>query len=181
MRILSSLQRGLLEKRIIDLRDEVDDRMFEYVRECMALLSLKNNPPIHIKITSDGGSVTSCLFIHDLFRLYPGQKTGTVIGFARSTAAVILQACDKRQAAQNSLLLIHSVMISMSRVPLDEFNDTKEFGKRLKNSRADQERLYLILERRSGKSRSDIVALCKEDRDLSAEEALAFGLIDEII
>jgi len=181
MEKLSSLQLDLLEKGIIDLRGEVEDSMFEYVRECVGLLSLEDNPPIHVKITSEGGSVVSGLFIYDLLRLYPGHKTGVVIGFARSIAAVILQACDKREAAKNSLLLIHGVKIGMRGVPLDEICDNKEFRKKLENSRAAQEQIYLILKSKTKKSKSDVVALCKEDRDLLAKEALAFGLIDEII
>ena len=69
----------------------------------------------------------------------------------------------------------------MRGVPLDEICDNKEFRKKLENSRAAQEQIYLILKSKTKKSKSDVVALCKEDRDLLAKEALAFGLIDEII
>jgi ATP-dependent protease ClpP protease subunit len=56
----------------------------------MALLNLKDNPPIQINITSSGGDVDSGLLIYDLIRLYPGETTGRVVGFARSIALIVL-------------------------------------------------------------------------------------------
>lgn len=179
MEQLSHLQLGLLEKGIIDLQGDVDGDMFEYVRECMMRLALKDNPPITVKITSSGGSVWSGLFIYDLIRLYPGFKTGIAIGLVRSIAAIILQACDKRESTRNSLITIHHV--GRNKADLDEIEDKNEWRKIVKFLRAQQEKLYLILEKKTNKSRSAIVALCKENCDLSAQEALDFGLIDAIV
>lgn len=177
----TDLQFGLLEKGIIDLQGDVDDNMFLYVRECLAQLSLAENPPIHIVITSDGGSAVSGLLTYDLLCLYPGQKTGTVIGFARSAAVTILQACDKRESTRNSLIRIHNPKINPERIGMDDIDDKEKWEKFVARLRAVHEQFYLIWEEKTKKPQSAIAALCKEDRDLSAQEALDFGLIDEII
>lgn len=181
MEKMSALQLDLLGKGIIDLRGEVNRSMVEYVRECMIRLVTKDNPPIYIKITSDGGNTSISFIIHDILRLYPGHKTGTVIGVARSAAVTILQACDRRESTQNSLILIHNPKFSNGVVGLDEIDDPKKWKKLVKDLRAIQKQLHLILAKKTKQSRVAVAALCKQDCDLSAEEALAFGLIDEIV
>ncbi len=181
MKKLSPLQLGLLKKGIIDLHGDVNGKMLHYVRECMMRLALKDNPPISIKITSSGGDVWFGLLIYDLFRSYPGKKTGTVIVFARSMAAIILQACDKREATQNSCILVHNIHVSKGEISLDEFDSVKQMKKIKDEIRKDQEKVHLILEKRTNKSRKTIMALCKKAYDLSAQEALDVGLIDKII
>jgi len=176
---LSILQLALLEKGIINLQGEVDEDMFIYVRACLVALVVKDNPPIRIEIMSPGGSVTFGLIIYDLLRLYPGKKTGVVIGLARSIALIILQACDKRTSTRNSFVLFHHV--ARSNIDLGNLEDNKQLKKIMEEMRADQKKIYLILEKKTKKSRGVIVALCKEDRELSAQEALKFGLIDQIV
>ncbi len=181
MENLSPLQLGLLEKGIIDLQGEVNENMIEYLRECMMRLATKDNPPIYVKITSDGGDTSISFTMNDILRLYPGHKTGTVIGFARSAAVTILQACDRREAARNSWMLIHHPKFGAGMVGLDEIDNPKKWGKHVGDLRATQKQLHLILAEKTKKSQRAIAALCKEDRDLSAEEALKFGLIDAIV
>ena len=179
MENLSSLQIVLLKKGVINLQGNVDGDMFAYVRGCLTLLSLEGNPPIQINITSGGGSLNHGLIIYDILRLYPGKKTGTIIGYARSIALIILQACDKRESTRHSFSLLHYV--SRSESDLDEIENKKKWENIVKDMRADQQKIYLILKKKTRKPLSAIVALCKEGRDLSAREALDFGLIDKII
>lgn len=179
MPYLNDQQARLLEKGIIDLLGDVDEEMFGYIRECMLELALRDNPPIRINITSRGGGVNSGLLIYDLLRLYPGETTGVVIAFASSIAAVMLQACKKRESTQNSLILIHH--IRRNEVSLDKFDDPAEIKKIKKSLRESQEKIYLIFDKKTKMSRAAIIALCKEERELSAQEALKFGFIDEII
>ncbi|TSC85107.1 MAG: Protease subunit of ATP-dependent Clp protease [Parcubacteria group bacterium Gr01-1014_13] len=175
---MEMLKLELLEKNIIDLQGEVNEDMFIYVRECIMRLATKDNPPISIKITSNGGNTRASFAIYDLLRLYPGEKTGTVIGAARSAAVTILQACDRRECMRGSLVLIHDNIFD---VRISQIDDAKEWEKIMAEMRETQANLFSILEKRTKKSRGEIIALCKEDHDLLAEEALKFGLIDEIV
>lgn len=185
---LRDLQLGLLEKGVIDLDGVVDMDMHDYVRECMTRLILQDNPPISIRITSQGGSVIAGLHIYDLLRLYPNLKTATVFGTARSIAVIVLQACEKREAARNSTFLLHYVRQDM--ISLHHFEDVAKMSK-IKSSLHDaQNKIISILEERTKKPREYILKLCdrgeldsswSRDDEFTAEQALDAGLIDTIV
>jgi ATP-dependent Clp protease protease subunit len=168
----------LLEQDTIYINGKIDGEMAEYVGEALAYISTKGTPPVSLYISSGGGSVSAGLDIHDMLRFYPENVTGVVVGYARSMAAVILQACNQRMALEHSRILIHH--ISRSEVTLDVLRS----GNRLKKLVADMEReqnyLYKILAGRSKRSVREIRKTCTENRDMSADEALRFGLIDQI-
>jgi ATP-dependent Clp protease, protease subunit len=177
--MLSEVQRGLIEQGIIDLSGDVDDEMADYVREALTILKAKGSPDITVEITSDGGDTDAGLNITDMLRLYSGKKSGKIIGFAHSMAAVILQVCDERLCARHATVMIHHLYH-------DEVSlDTMKSESRLKETIADMEktqnRIYAIICDRTGKDRKTIRKKCKEERDMNAEEALNFGLIDKII
>src|SRR5258706_13842770 len=106
---LNELHRQLLDKNIIEIAGEVDADMIMYVREAMLRLIAKGNPDITVLINSNGGSVTCGLDIYDVLKYYTGKKTGIVQRFAKSMAAVILQACERRQTMRHSIIHIHHV------------------------------------------------------------------------
>jgi ATP-dependent protease ClpP protease subunit len=170
---------GLLENGIIDLSGEVDYEMADYVRECFRILKSKGSPDITIEITSAGGDVGIGLSILDMLRLYPGKKTGKVIGFARSMAAVILQACDKRLCAKHAVMMIHHLY--KNEVSLDVMRDPKKARKTLEEMEESQNWIYEVLCKRTKKRKAVIKKICEEERDLTANEALNLGLIDKVI
>jgi len=176
---LTSLQETLLERNLVVLKGNVNEEMAGYVRDCLLQLAARDNPPITVHITSGGGSVSVGLIIHDLLRLYPGKKTGVVIGRAESMAAIILQVCDLRQCTRNSFVLVHNMRTN--NVEMDDLVDERKLKELKHEVITDQNKLYCILEGRTKKTRQVIAAACKEDCEMSAEEALDFGLIDEII
>ena len=174
---MSEVQKALLEPgRVIDLVGEVDGQMMRYVREACTRLIAKGSPDIRVIITSCGGEVLAGLDICDMLATYPGKKTGIVVSEASSMGAIILQICTVRQATQHASLLIHHVsrMLSLGLTP-------DELQVEIKKGNALQERLDHILTTRTGRSRDEIQAECKKNRNMTAEEALAFGLIDEIL
>lgn len=179
MSSLNSIQEKLLERHIIDLEGEVKDVMVIYVREAIMRLIADGSPPITVCLTSSGGSVDIGLDIYDFLRLYKGKKTGIVAGYSQSMAAIILQACDVRQCMRHSSVLIHHVQ--RRKVSLDDLRSPGKIKKVRDDLEKSQEKLYAILEKRTGKSRKEITDVCAKDTDMTSEEALAFGLIDEII
>jgi len=170
---------SLLEKNQLLLMGEVDKRMFEYVYEATQLLIAKGSPEIEISITSNGGSVDFGLDIYDLLRLYTGSKVITIISIAASMGAIIVQACNKRKVAQHAKVLIHYV--SRRNINLSQLKDPEELGKIIKDLEGSQNRLEAILVEKTKKPVDIIQAECKKDHPMTAEEALAFGLVDEII
>lgn len=176
---LSEVQLALLDQEIIDLGGDVDADMVRYAREALLRLVARGSPEITVKITSGGGDVRIGLDIVDLLNAYPGKKIGQVFGFAKSMAAIILQACDVRQCSRHGVVLIHYV--SLRQVNLDQLRDAKKVEEMVIEMTKSQERINAILMARTKKSADEINTANKAEKDFSAEEALAFGLIDEII
>jgi len=176
---LNKREEDLINRNIIDLRGEVNEAMAFYVRECLVRLIAKDSPDIHVFISSKGGDVPFGLDIYDMLSVYAGKKIGTVFIYAYSMASTILQACDERRCAKNASILIHH--ISRKFISLDDLRDKK----RLKNIRHEmekhQKRIYEILCQKTGKPKVEVVKTCAEDRTMTAEEAMVFGLVDKII
>jgi ATP-dependent Clp protease protease subunit len=175
---LDNVQLDLLERNTIYIGGEVDVDMIVYVREAILRLTAKGSPDITLLITSEGGSVDIGLDIYDILEGYSGKKTAIVFGYAHSMAAIILQACQKRIAKRHARILLHH--ISKTQISLDALRDQKK----TKDIRAELEKsqklLYKILVDRTKHSVEEIKAVCAKDQSMSANEALAFGLIDEI-
>jgi ATP-dependent protease ClpP protease subunit len=150
-----------------------------YIENSIAYLRTRNNPPLQIVIDSGGGSVAAGLDIYDLIRLYPGETFGIVYSRASSMATIVLQACTKRQCARHAEILIHHV--SRKSVSLDSLKNPAKLSEIIQDMEKDQSRLYKILCDKTEKSEADIASECEKDTPMSAEDALEFRLIDEII
>jgi len=175
---MSSVQKNLLAKNTIVIQGKINGDTVFYVRDCCADLICRGSPEVLIMIFSGGGSVGAGLDVYDILKLYPGEKTAIVFGYARSMAAVILQACEKRYATRHAAIMIHH--ISSSDISLDTLRDKDRLVKFIASMEFEQEYLYKIFSEKTGKEVSVIREECAKDRDMPAEEALAFGLIDEI-
>lgn len=172
-------QTTLLDANLIDLAGEVDDDMAVYVRESIPRLMSRGSPEITVLISSTGGNLLNGLFVIDSLLAYPGKTTGKAIGLCQSMAAVILQACTHRQACAQTRLLIHDPVfwkISFNTV----VSQTKRSRAMAEQDRYSQ-RTYQLLCRRTCRSMREVRALCRREKELFPEEALKFGLIDEII
>jgi ATP-dependent Clp protease protease subunit len=168
----------MLEKKILLIQGKVDGDMVCYIRESVAQLICQGSPDVFVAICSGGGSVTAGLDIYDILGLYSGKKTALVFNYARSMAAVILQACEERMATTHSKIMIHH--ISTNDISLDTLRSEDKLNERKKAMERDQDYLYRILSDRTGKSITDITNECFKDRDMNVDEAKAFGLIDKI-
>jgi ATP-dependent Clp protease protease subunit len=172
-------KKKLLKKNIIDINGSIDADMAVYIRECTSYLRMHDNPDIEIRITSNGGTNSISLQIYDMLATYSGKTTGVVDGFARSGAVTILQGCTLRKSLFHSFILIHDPIIS--EVPLNKLEKPEKVQEMIKKSTPGRDRMYAVLSRRSKQSIEKICEQCALDKDMTAEEALAFGLIDEIV
>jgi ATP-dependent Clp protease protease subunit len=176
---LDETQLALLRQGTIDLGGEVNGDMALYVREAVTRLEAHtDSADLHLRLTSDGGDVGCGLSIYDVLRNYGGKKEGLVMGFARSMGVLILQACDRRIALQHSQILIHH--ISRREISLDVLRTKTKLQLVREEMEAQQTRLYKILSSRCGRTVPEIRKKCAEEQDMTAEDALEFGLIDEI-
>lgn len=175
---LTETERKLLERRILLIEGEVNGVMVDCVYESLLLLEGEGSPDVEIRIFSPGGSVRAGLDIYDALKRYRGKKTGVVYAYARSMGAIILQVCDERICLPHASILIHHV--NTKSVSLDVLDDQRRLKKLRDDMWKDQKALYHILAARTGKSEPEIRRVCKKDQDMTAEEALKFGLIDRI-
>lgn len=176
---LTHTQEGLLDKNIIDINDETGKYIAMYLREALQRLRAKGSPDIEIHITSPGGDVEIGLDMYDFLCSYKGKKTAIVFAFAHSMAAVILQACEVRNCTRHAKILIHH--ITRNSISLTTLRNAKELKKAIADMEERQQRLYRILSERTSKTIPQIKKECEKEKPMNAEEALKFGLIDEII
>jgi len=169
----------LLEKKVILLAGDVTTSMLLRVYESLITFELQGSPDIEIRIAHcDGGPIAQSLDIYDALRRYKGKKTGVVYAYARSMGVIILQACEKRVCLEHACVHIHHIIWPPT--PHDVMRNPTRKGELDKDMDNTQDRVSLILKKRTGKSKKEIYYACKKSRDMSAEEALEFGLIDEI-
>jgi len=139
------------------------------------------NKVITIRIISPGGEVYPSFAIYDNLRLISkkGIKIEAIVeGFAASAAAaIVLQAADVRKCLPSSRFLLHEV--SRWAFGSEKASDLKDEAKEIEIL---TNMIINILSERSGKSVSDVKNLVeRKEIWFSAQEALDWGLIDEII
>ncbi|MFA5927291.1 MAG: ATP-dependent Clp protease proteolytic subunit [Patescibacteria group bacterium] len=127
-------------------------------------------------LDSIGGDSESAFKICNTIKAISSPVTAKVIGQANSSAFLVLQYCNKREAGQLATLMLHT--ISRKNV---ELKDIRERGLRaLEETERLQEIYEQIISARSGQAKEEVARLCMEGRIMSATEALSLGFLDEI-
>ncbi|MDP3764664.1 MAG: ATP-dependent Clp endopeptidase proteolytic subunit ClpP [bacterium] len=167
----------LLKERIVFLGGSINDAVANTV--IAQLLFLESQDPkkeIKLYINSPGGSVTAGLAIYDTMQLIKSDVSTICVGIAASMGAVLLAAGKKgrRLSLPNSEVMIHQVMGGVEGQAIEIEISARHIIK-------VKERLNKILARHTGKSLKDIEKDTDRDYFMSAEEAKAYGIVDEII
>lgn len=166
----------LLEERIIFITGEINDTTADIVVAQLIYLEGKDaDKPINIYINSPGGSVTAGLAIYDTMNYIKCDVSTICIGLAASMGAFLLSSGTKgmRYALPNAEIMIHQPLGGASGQASDVAIHAEHILK-------TKEKLNRILAKNSGKDYETVVKDTDRDNFLSAEEALAYGLIDEI-
>ena len=167
----------LLKERIIFLGDEIEDQTANLI--IAQLLFLESDDPdkdIHLYINSPGGIVTSGMAIYDTMRYIKAPVSTICVGQAASMAAVLLSAGEKgkRFSLANSRIMIHQ--------PLGGFQgqatDIHIHAREILRMKAE---LNEILAEHCGQSVEKVAADTERDFFMSGEEAVSYGLIDNIV
>ncbi len=167
----------LLNDRIIFLSEEVNDTTSSLI--VAQLLYLEAQDPdkdIQFYINSPGGSVTAGMAIFDTMRYIKCDVATICVGMAASMGAFLLSAGTKgkRMALPNAEIMIHQPSAGTQ----GQITDMALHLKRLENVKA---RMNRILAENTGKSIEEVTEACERDNFMTAEEALAFGLIDRVL
>ena len=167
----------LLNDRVVFLCDEVNDTTASLV--VAQLLYLEAQDPekdIHLYINSPGGSVSAGMAIYDTMNYIKCDVSTICIGMAASMGAFLLSAGakGKRIALPHSEIMIHQPLGGMK----GQASDIKIHSDHILRTR---DTLNKILSENTGKDLSQIEKDTDRDNFLTAEEALAYGLIDKVI
>jgi ATP-dependent Clp protease protease subunit len=167
----------LLKDRIVFLGSQVNDAVANSI--VAQLLFLQSEDPeadIHLYINSPGGSVTAGLAIYDTMQYISCDVATYCIGQCASMGAVLLTAgaAGKRFALPNSRVMIHQPLAGMEGTAEEILIHAKEF-------RLIKEKLNGSLCKHAGRSLDEIERDTDRDNFMSAEEAKAYGLVDQVV
>lgn len=170
----------LLSDRIIFLGEEVSDASASLV--VAQMLHLEGEDPekdIQLYINSPGGSVTAGFAIYDTMQYIRCDVSTICVGLAASFGAFLLAggAKGKRIALANAEIMIHQPAIHGNGFQ-GQATDIRIMSDHMQKSR---QRLDRILAENTGRSMEEITLATERDNYMSAQEAMAFGLIDEVI
>ncbi|MGZ4132295.1 MAG: ATP-dependent Clp protease proteolytic subunit [Actinomycetota bacterium] len=167
----------LLKDRIVFLGTPIDDAVGNLIMA--QLLHLESEDPdkdINLYINSPGGDVSALLAIYDTMQYIKPDVSTIVMGLAASAAAVILLAGahGKRFALPNARVLLHQPHGGAQGQAVDIEIQAKEIVRL-------RELLDAIIARHTGQSLEKVAKDTDRDFILTADEALVYGVVDEII
>ena len=167
----------LLRERIVFLGQEVDDQIANVIIAQMLYLESQNpTKDIALYINSPGGLAYAGMAIYDVIQHIRPEVSTICVGMGMSAAAMILcgGAPGKRMALPNSRIMIHQGSAGTTGAPTDMEIALREVV-------ATTRRMAEIIAHHSGRDLDRVTHDIDRDYFMTAEEARAYGLIDEVI
>ena len=169
----------LMADRIIFLGTEIDDEVANSVVAQLLLLDSENSEKdIMLYINSPGGVITAGMAIYDTMNLIKSDVSTICLGDAASMGAFLLssgaQCGGRRMATENAEIMIHQVAAGTQGKATD-----MEIA--MKHTLRLKEKLNRYLAEFTGQEYKKVHDDCERDKWLTSEEALEYGLIDEVI
>lgn len=166
----------LLKDRIIFLGEEVNETTASLI--VAQLLFLESEDPgkdIQLYINSPGGVVSCGLAIYDTMQYIKCDVSTICIGMAASMGAFLLAGGTKgkRYALPNAEIMIHQPSAGTQ-------GQITDMAIHLKRLEIIKKRMNKILSENTGKSVETVTADCERDNFMTADEAVAYGLIDKV-
>ena len=165
----------LFEQRILFLKGPLEDDMCDRLVAQMLAMDAENDKDITLYVNSPGGIITGMFAIYDTIHLLKSKVNTRCIGLAASAAAFLLATpSGARQATANARIMIHQ--------PLGGARGTaKDIEIQAKNILWMRQRINEIFAEKTGKPVEQIQQDTDRDYWMTAEEALEYGLIDEVV
>ena len=167
----------LLKDRIIFLQGVIDDASANLIVAQMLFLQFDNpRADIHLYINSPGGSVTAGMAVYDTMHYITCDVATYCIGQAASMGAMLLTAGTKgkRHCLPNGRVMIHQPLAGTEGTTVEILIHAKEFirTKKILND---------LLSKHTGQSVERIEKETDRDNFMSAQEAVDFGLVDQVL
>jgi len=173
----SDIYSRLLKERVVFVTGAIDDYVASVIIAQMLFLEAENpKKEVHMYINSPGGVVTSGLAIYDTMQYIRPPVQTLCVGQAASIAALLLCAGKKgeRFCLPNSRIIVHQPSAAFSGNAADISRHAQEIVKVKK-------RLNEIYAKHTGQRIEAIERALDRDTYLAAEEAKAFGLVDQLM
>ena len=167
----------LLKDRIIFLGEEVNEVTASLVVAQLLFLEAEDpDKDIHLYINSPGGSVTAGMAIYDTMQYIKCDVSTICIGMAASMGAFLLAggAKGKRMALPNAEIMIHQPLGGAQ-------GQATEIEIAARHILKTKEKLNRILAENCGRDYEEVAADTERDNWKTAEEAVAYGLIDSVV
>ncbi|MCI5552178.1 MAG: ATP-dependent Clp endopeptidase proteolytic subunit ClpP [Christensenellales bacterium] len=167
----------LLKDRIVFLGGEIDDDLANIIVAQLLFLEMDDpDQDISLYINSPGGSVTAGMAIYDTMRYLKCEVSTLCIGMAASMGAFLLAAGakGKRKALPNAEIMIHQPSGGARGQATDIAIQAEQILKTKK-------KMNQLLSEMTGQPLETIAKDVERDNYMDADEALKYGLIDEII
>jgi ATP-dependent Clp protease, protease subunit len=166
--------RKLFDSRIIFLKGAIEDTDADTLVAQMLALDADSKEDITLYINSPGGIISGLFAIYDTMQLLRSKVNTRCIGMAASAAAVLLAAgTGTRSATENARIMIHQPLGGAS-------GSARDIEIQAQNIVYLRERINEILSERTGQELTKIQEDTDRDFWLTAAEARAYGLIDEV-
>ena len=168
----------LLEKRIILLTGEVDDYMCDLIKAQLLYMESIGDEDITLYICSGGGDVYSGLGLLDVMDFVKPDIVTVNTGLAASMAAVLLcgGTKGKRKALKRSRTMIHQPSSGFG-----TYTQASDIEIEAKEINSLKKELYEIISESTGQTYDRVYKDSDRDYWMTAEEAKAYGMIDEIL
>ena len=168
----------LLRDRIVFLGDQITDDTANLVTaQLLFLESEEPGKPISLYINSPGGSVTAALSVYDTMQYVSAPVATTCLGMAASGGSLLLAGGEAglRSALPNSLILIHQPWTQGMQ---GQAGDLEIHAREILRQR---DLLVEIYARHSGRNPEQVARDMDRDNYMTSEQALQWGLIDQIV
>jgi ATP-dependent Clp protease protease subunit len=169
-----SLAEGMFGRRVLFLFGDLDDRRAGDLAMALMALDADGEEPITLHIDSSGGPLDASLSVMDTIDLLSVPVHATSSGRVEGSAIGVLAACERRRASTNARFRFGLQQDSFAGAATDAEKWIRQHRDRL-------DRFVTRLSQACGQPRGRLHADIEAGRYLDAEEALRYGLIDEVL
>ncbi len=165
----------LEEQRIILMTGEINEvKSHQFLRSLLTLSAQDPVKEITLYLSTYGGDTYEMLGMHDMMKMVKCPIHTIAVGKVMSAGVLLLAAGTRRSAAPNTIIMLHQVSTGMS-------GNVQDLSIEVSHVQALQGAMYKLYSQYTGTPIKTIEHDLSHDRYFTTEEALKYGLIDEII
>ncbi|HEV8063730.1 MAG TPA: ATP-dependent Clp protease proteolytic subunit [Acidimicrobiales bacterium] len=168
------LEGHLFDRRIVTLRGPLDDAGATRVASQLMTLDATGDEAVDLQLDSPGGSLEACFSVVDVIDVLGVPVNVTCLGRVEGPAVLVAAVCSKRLAMEHTRFRLSDPDVVFEA-------RASHIGSLLEFHRQNYLRYHERLARAVGRPTEAVAEACEEGRFFSAAEAVAFGLVDDVV